>query len=125
MLREAFLPAVRLHLLESYGWFLLAVSGVEEAPPARRPERVADLPTPEPGRALPPELQEFGLLESSGWLGDMLAADVSADSGLAAPRAGGALIGSDADAPDFARAAAWAGALEGTMARMDDSLAEC
>lgn len=126
LLRQAFLPAVRLHLCAAYGWFLLAVSGVEEANSANRPERVADLPAPEPGRARPPELQEFSLLESDGWVADMLSeSEDGVGVGVARPAAGAALLVSDRAAPDFALAMRWAESLEAIMLRMDDSLAEC
>ena len=36
-LQGAFYPAVRLHLRQAYGWFLLAVSGVAEASAADAP----------------------------------------------------------------------------------------
>jgi hypothetical protein len=126
MLRQAFLPAVRLHLGIAYGWFLLAVSGVEEASSASRPDCVADLPSPEAGRALPPELQEFSLLESDGWVAEMLSGGGD-DTRSSLPRspAGGTLLVSDRAAPDFALAMRWAESLETIMIRMDDSLAEC
>jgi len=116
------MPALRLHLGDAYGWFLLSVSGVEDASPGMRPRSVADLPAPEPGRARPPELAEFSQLEADGWLADMLAGDASEHT-----RPGGAatLLGSDRSAPDYALAARWVQALEAIMARMDDSLAEC
>ena len=122
VLREAFMPALRLHLGEAYGWFLLSVSGVEDAGPGMRPRRVADLPAPEPGRARPPELAEFSLLETDGWIADMLAGDVPEHSDA---RGAATLLGSDRSAPDYAIAARWVQSLEAIMARMDDSLAEC
>ena len=55
-LLETFLPAVRLHLREAYGWFLLAVSGFEEPLDKDLPRTTRDTPAPEPGRARSPEL---------------------------------------------------------------------
>lgn len=121
-LRQAFLPAVRLHLHRAYGWFLLSVSGIEDAGEADCPRSTADLAAPEAGRERAPELREFALLESGGWIGDMLAPQDSA----ATPAAGGALLlGSDQAPPGFAVASDWHRRLGAIMARMDDSLAEC
>jgi hypothetical protein len=121
----AFLPAVRAHLLEAYGWFLLAVSGRDDAPRASLPTVVADLPAPEPGRELPPELREFALLERDGWLAELLddALAASADEPGAAP--GSAVLGSDRPRLSLAAARVWLRELTATMQRMDDSLAEC
>lgn len=118
----AFLPAVRLHLGQAYGWFLLSVSGVSEASGAALPRSTAALAPPEPGRSPAPELRELAQLEQSGWIADMLA-DASPSPGPASSPP--LLLGSDRQQPGYAVAAAWAAALEDMMLRMDDSLAEC
>ena len=122
-LSGAFLPVVRLHLRDAYGWFLLAVSGVEEAPGLSLPQCVNDLPPPEDGVALVPELAEFRLLERGGWLWEMLQAS-SEEQPPVRSSARGALLGSDRDVSGPGVAMRWANELESIMARMDDSLAE-
>jgi hypothetical protein len=120
-LAGAFLPALKLHLGRAYGWFLLSASGVEQVAEPSLPRDTADLPAPDPGRARPPELGEFALLEQSGWIGDMLREEpLTARSGSGA---GGLLI-SDQQRPGYAIAASWVDSLAQIMARMDDSLAE-
>jgi len=137
---DIFLAAVRAHFLEAYGWFLLAVSGVDDADPGSLPQSTRDLPSPEPGRALMPEIAEFAQLESSGWIAQLI--EASADdshlgqasknshagaAGRDTPSSFGAqgLLVSDREPLGFAVAQAWADSLNSTMARMDDSLAEC
>lgn len=117
----AYWPAVCRHLWDGYGWFLLAVSGVADASSDELPATTADLQTPEAGRARPPELREFELLERDGWLSELLAADVQPG---ASGRSASGVIGSDRGAPAFALAARWVALLEQTMQRMDDFLAE-
>lgn len=121
----AYLPAVRAHLLEAYGWFLLAVSGLDDATRDRLPRVVAELPPPEPGRERPPELREFALLEGDGWLAelldDALAASADEPAGAAPVRA---VLGSDRPRASLAGAQVWLRELTATMQRMDDSLAE-
>jgi len=122
-LAAAFLPAVRDQLIQAYGWFLLAVAGIDEVPGGRPPRSTRDLPALEPGKALPPEVREFALLEDEGWVGELLAErDVSP-----APRARvpAAVLTSDTALPGPSVVGRWADRLAATMERMDDSLAEC
>ena len=121
-LQGAFYPAVRLHLRQAYGWFLLAVSGVVEASAADLPSTTADLPAPEPGKARMPELAEFEQLEQSGWLQQLWADDSveATPTRIASP----GLLGSDRDNHGPAVIKSWIDELEVTMARMDDSLNE-
>lgn len=121
-LLAAYLPAVRLHLRSAYGWFLLAVSGEEEAAVSEPPATVAQLPEPPAGRERPPELAEFARLEHVGWLADMLAVETARPAPMVA---GNNLLGSDRETPGFAVASRWAQSLADTMQRMDDSLNEC
>lgn len=120
-LHGAFYPAVRLHLREAYGWFLLAVSGVAEAPVSSLPSSTASLPSPEPGKARMPEVAEFERLERQGWLAQLLTGDELSPQ----PRAAEAgLLVSDREAVGTAVLRSWVDELEATMARMDDSLNE-
>ncbi len=121
-LAGAFLPGLRQHLADAYGWFLLSVSGVEEIRDQVLPRDTAALPPPEPGRARAPELQEFAQLERAGWIGEMLD---SASVPFAATRGAESLLVSDQQSPGYAVAARWVESLAQIMARMDDSLAEC
>lgn len=123
-LLETFLPAVRLHLREAYGWFLLAVSGHEEPLENHLPVSTTDIPAPELGRARSPELQEFAALEGEGWLAQMLEEGTPGQS-VALQTPPTALLGSDREAPGYAVARDWSRRLAETMARMDDSLNEC
>ncbi|MEE4277249.1 MAG: hypothetical protein V2I82_02135 [Halieaceae bacterium] len=124
-LDDAFLPAVRAHLCDAYGWFLLAVSGVEQTSQAvALPASTADLPAPEAGRSIAPELREFAVLEREGWLADLIATP-AAEAPLVDPRAAGEILGSDRQAPGYAVIEALWSRLSNTMQRMDDSLAEC
>lgn len=120
-LHGAFYPAVRLHLREAYGWFLLAVSGVAEASLSKLPSGTASLPPPEPGQARMPELLEFERLEREGWLSRLLTDD-EGHSNLREAPAG--LLVSDQAAVGTAVLRSWIDELEATMARMDDSLNE-
>lgn len=126
---DGFLPAVRAHLLEAYGWFLLAVSGADDGERVSLPQSTQDLAAPEPGRALMPEIAEFAQLEANGWVAQLIGASVHDNhKGSGNQRAGGSASGllvSDHQPLGFAVASAWADSLASTMTRMDDSLAEC
>lgn len=87
---EAVGLAVREHLLEAYGWFLLELAGAEEprgAPERGAPERGAppcgvDALVREYGLAEPlrGELVELAQLERRGWLGELLAVPTAAST---------------------------------------------
>ncbi|MEM1402406.1 MAG: hypothetical protein AAGG55_03670 [Pseudomonadota bacterium] len=123
-LTATFLPAVQLHLKQAYGWFILAVSGRETADWSELPGSTDQLAAPDAGKSVPPELREFALLESEGWLKDMLAPwkEPDARSPMSAPEQ---LLTSDRSLPGFALAKQWVQRLNTLMDRMDDSLAEC
>ncbi|WOJ95723.1 hypothetical protein R0137_10750 [Congregibacter brevis] len=126
---DGFLPALRGHLIEAYGWFLLSLAGVEDSAKAVRPQSTQELPKPEAGKALSPEIAEFAQLETSGWLAQMLSDDddqshVYHVSNESAKPAQGLLV-SDREPLGYAVALAWTDALTAIMARMDDSLSEC
>ena len=129
LLTEAFLPAVQAHLLAAYGWYLLAVSGIEESSLASPPLNTSELDPPEAGRALAPELREFSALEKTGWLAQVLTApeELLGAGGADRPsvhRNNSTLLGSDREAPGYAVVGGWEKALRDVMTRMDDSLQE-
>lgn len=80
-LDQAFGPAVREHLVRSYGWFLLELAGQEEGGPAGLPGSVDDLPPVAAGKAVSGELRECRLLEQGGWLAGLLAGEDQAAAG--------------------------------------------
>ena len=70
VLDAAFAPAVRLHLLDAYGWQLLACNRVTGLP-LKPPHYVAAIPLLAEGIEVAPEVKEFRLLEAGGWLGGL------------------------------------------------------
>jgi len=70
VLDAAFAPAVRLHLLDAYGWQLLACNRVTGLP-LTPPHCVAAMPLLAEGIEEAPEVKEFRLLEAGGWLGGL------------------------------------------------------
>jgi len=74
VLTQAFLPAIRQHLGDAYGWFLLEVSGGDAAAQAL-PRNCGDLPAPAEGQVVAGEIREFQQLETTGWLATMLQAE--------------------------------------------------
>lgn len=120
-LGQAFVPGIRAHLVKAYGWFLLEVSGVK-ALPVQPPGNCSELPEPEPGKAVPGEIQEFRRLESDGWLAAMLAAEGEIAAVEARNRANLASAAPDLPGPDMAQA--WLDQLHRLFARMGDSLDE-
>jgi len=119
-LAQAYLPAVRNHLLDAYGWFLLQVSGSEHWP-ARPPHCCAHLPEIAGGKAVSGEIREFEQLEASGWLAELLA-EPSEPAGTA--RARGNLAAPPPTLADCAQVQQWVTRLEGVFDRMSDSLDE-
>ena len=68
----AFGPASRLHLLDAYGWQMLACQRVVQIP-SSPPHSASELPNLAPGIALSPEVREMALLEESGWVSELTA----------------------------------------------------
>ena len=66
----AFGPAVRLHLLNAYGWQLLACNRVV-ALPGTPPHSAVHVPPLASGIAQSPEVSEMAILERAGWLADL------------------------------------------------------
>lgn len=84
---EAVGLAVRQHLLEAYGWFLLELAGVDEpagAPPAGVAALQRQYTLDEPLRG---ELVELLQLEKQGWLAEL----------LSHPQPGGGIAARDPD----------------------------
>jgi hypothetical protein len=119
-LTQAYLPAVREHLLAAYGWFLLEIAGVTDWTGAP-PRRCDDLPPVPPGKATAGELRECLLLESQGFLGELL---VEPDFSRPAPASRGNLATPAVAAPDCETARRWHAELGALMSRMRDSLDE-
>ncbi|RLA49405.1 MAG: hypothetical protein DRR04_00485 [Gammaproteobacteria bacterium] len=117
---QAFLPAVREHLLAAYGWFLLEVSGSEQLT-GQPPRGCAGLPDIAAGRAVPGEIREFHQLETQGWLAEIVsdhevpvrATPMQGNLAVAAPE----LTGCE-------RAQQWIDNLEALFDRMSNSLDE-
>ncbi len=122
-LQQAFLPAVQAHLGHAYSWFLLEITDQEIPPDSDPPASTAGLSPIAEGKALPGELREFGQLEKSGWLADMLAAPPKFSS--PSPRSRGNLASPAPSAGDYADALEWSTQLDQMMSRMRDSLDEC
>lgn len=117
-LTQSYLPAIRLHLANAYGWFLLEITrpgGLPERPP----QCIAELPGVAEGKALPGEIREFQQLEQDGWIGDMLAGEFS-PAPISSP--GNLAVAAPAAGPELA--ARWAEQLRGLFDRMADSLDE-
>ena len=71
VVNAAFAPAVRLHLIDAYGWFLL--DAIKSARlPDHPPHGVADLPKQQKGLPVAELIEDFARLERSGWLADLL-----------------------------------------------------
>ena len=119
-LNQAYLPAVREHLLGAYGWFLLEVSGTEQQG-TRPPRGCAGLPGIAAGRAVPGEVREFRQLETSGWLAELLSeGDVLART---APAQGNLAVAAP-EAAGCEQVQQWINNLEALFDRMSDSLDE-
>ena len=71
VLSAAFAPAVRLHLVDAYGWLLLEAIKTQPLPD-HPPHGVGELPTQKKGLAVAERVEEFDRLEHSGWLADLL-----------------------------------------------------
>ena len=70
VLNAAFGPAVRLHLLDAYGWQLLACNRVASVP-NKPPHKAVDVPPLANGIAQSPEVTEMAMLEQVGWLAEL------------------------------------------------------
>lgn len=115
----AFAPAVRLHLLDAYGWFLLASLRLSKLPD-QPPHSAQELPELPPGITEPGEVEECRELESGGWL-RQLRAPLPPGLPLRASRQSLAIERGYPDINDYRN---WADALADLAARMGESLDE-
>ncbi len=113
--------AIRQHLLEAYGWFLLGLAGVEDArqgPPAGITALQRDYGLAEPLRG---ELVELQQLERQGWLAELLAPPAAA---AAAPVAAADQLAVTEQAWSESQLQAWHDSLAALIDRMADGLDE-
>ena len=123
VLAQAFLPAVRGHLLEAYGWLLLTLIDVGEPPSGSLPHSVDQLPDIPPGKAAPGNLIELQGLESGGWLAELLAPQPAEATAMS--RRPGNLATSTTSAAGLEEASVWCASMEAIIERLGDSLDEC
>lgn len=120
ILAQAFGPAVRSHLLDAYGWFLLDLQKPAQLP-ATPPHSATSLPPVAPGKALPVEIVEFARLEQAGWLAQLVQ-----EPGAEQPRRSAASLAAPAaNLPDPESLLAQAQLLEDAFSRIGDFLDEC
>jgi hypothetical protein len=119
VLTASFGPAVRLHLLDAYGWQLLACNRVISMP-TKPPHRAVDVPPLANGIAQSPEVTEMALLERSGWLADL---QREIPPGLT-PQTASGFIAVSSNVFDFDTARHCFGELESLMARVADAIEE-
>jgi len=119
VLAQAYLPGIRGHLRNGYGWFLVEITR-PGAVPLAPPGCVAELPEVSAGKSVPPEVREFQRLEASGWIADMLATDMPG----AVTTASSGNLATPSLSPEPAQAEQWADQLQGLFDRMADSLDE-
>lgn len=121
VLTQAFLPAIRQHLVDAYGWFLLEISG-GDAIPLQLPCSCGDLPAPPEGKVVAGEIREFQQLEKAGWLATLLQVDT--DIAQPGPRSPQNLA---SEAPQLTgpdEAETWLDNLAALFERMSESLDE-
>ena len=120
ILEAAFGPAVRLHLLNAYGWFLLAVVRLTPLP-EQPPHSTFDLPQLGLGIAEPSEIAEYRELERHGWLAGLQALP---ERGVERPLPPGRLA-STVGRPQVEDYLTSCGELEALISRMSTGLDEC
>ena len=124
-INQAFVPAVRGHLLDAYGWFLLELSGADSAA-GKPPHSCKELADVVAGKAIPGEIREFQQLETDGWLAHLLSAQQRPAASPGGSRTPGNLLVNAAEGlPDSDRMGEWLARLERLFERMSDSLDEC
>ena len=119
VLNAAFGPAMRLHLLDAYGWQLLACNRVTSVP-TKPPHRAIDVPSLANGVAQSPGVTEMAMLERSGWLADL---QREIPPGLS-PQATIGFIAVSSNSFDFDKARHCFVELESLMARVADAVDE-
>jgi len=122
VLAQAFLPAVRQHLLDAYGWFLLAIVQTEPLPDTP-PASTGQLPPVPAGKVVPAEIRELSRLEAEDWLSDLLGPLPSPGGATYTRRRDNLAVAAPAvDGPGAATA--WLEQLGALFERMSDSLDE-
>ena len=119
ILTASFGPAVRLHLLDAYGWQLLACNRVTSIP-TKPPHRAVDVPPLANGITQSPEVTEMALLERSSWLADL---QREIPPGLT-PQGASGFIAVSSNVFDFDTARHCFAELESLMARVADAIDE-
>ncbi|MEQ8801917.1 DUF6586 family protein [Haliea sp.] len=120
VLAQAYGPAVRGHLLDAYGWFLLDLQKPAQLP-ATPPHSVTSLPPVAPGKAVPVEIAEFARLEQRGWLAELVQ-----EPGAEQPRrSADSLAAPAANLPDPDSLQALAQQLDDAFTQAGDFLDEC
>jgi len=122
LLGQAFLPAVRAHLLDTYGWLLLTLIDAPESS-GPLPRFVAELQSVAPGKATPGSLNELQRLEQHGWLAALQQSPQLAPS--ASNKSRGNLAATEVPATGFDEAASWCDSMETAIETLCDSLDEC
>lgn len=116
----AFAPAVRLHLLDAYGWQMLACNRVA-ALPSRPPHHTSRMPVIAEGITVAPEVKELALLEQSGWLATL---QKEINPGLPKRTAAYALLASEGGDFDLSVARHCFAELETLIQRFSDAIDE-
>ncbi|MCH1492931.1 MAG: hypothetical protein L7T24_10270 [Luminiphilus sp.] len=119
ILEAAFGPAVRGHLLDAYGWFLLAMTRTVPLPEAP-PHRTDELPNTREGIAEPGEIREYRNLEQEGWLARLQALP---ERGVARPVPAGRLA-SSSSRPHIGDYRDWCEQFDQLFSRMADCMDE-
>ena len=122
ILTQAFLPAVRAHLLDAYGCLLLTLIDANEAGDPL-PQCVAQLPGVAPGKASPGSLNELQRLEQDGWLAALRQAPQLALPAVSKSSAN--LATAAAPGTGFDEATMWCSSMEKVIETLGDSLDEC
>ncbi len=117
-LAQAYVPAVRAHLVAAYGWFLLEITRPGTLP-EQPPGSIAELPDMAAGKALPGEIRELIRLEQDDWIGDLLTVSTAAPPIASAGNLAVSVVG-----PTPSEAGDWADRLQSLFDRMGDSLDE-
>jgi hypothetical protein len=115
----AFAPGVRLHLLDAYGWFLLATIRVSQLP-ERPPHHTSGLPALKQGLAIPGEVDEYRQLEANGWIRQL---QTPLPVGMPKRSVGAVLAVANAY-PQLSDFEDWCSQFEHLFTRMADSLDE-
>lgn len=119
VLTASFGPAVRLHLLDAYGWQLLACNRVTSIP-TKPPHRAVDVPPLASGIKQSPEVTEMAMLERAGWLADL---QREIPPGLT-PQATNGFIAVSSNVFDFDTARHCFAELESLIVRVADAIDE-